>query len=240
MSAIPDYGLERSEAAASVVRIQNHADYERAGEVLVRIATTTKKLREGDPMVDFPGLDRLVASAKKAYDDALETRRFFVDRWMKVRDAYAKAMELYRLSEEQKHQKMLEETAASATIMRDVLERQAEDLFRKGDSVQADAILQQRDLIPEKPQLNEPDFRLKNISQVEEYEVVVTDLKALIQGIASGKVPLFAVVQKKEVCLVEVRTSAIVAAAKSMGDAFDWPGVHIRKGISYRPRAAAQ
>jgi len=240
MSNIPDYGLDRLEIASSATEIKSHEDYERAGEVLVRIATITKKLREGDQEENFPGLDKLVASSREAYEAALKTRNFFLEKCNKLRQRYEQTMEAYRLIEEEKHRKLTAVLESTAKRTRSTLEKEATQAARAGLIDQAAGLMQQRDLIPEKPTLEAPDFRLKNIAQTEEYEITITDPMALLKAIAEGKVPFSSVVMKQETPLVDFRISAIKAAVKSMGDAFDWPGVKVKKGFSYRPRAVSQ
>jgi hypothetical protein len=75
------------------------------------------------------------------------------------------------------------------------------------------------------------------VAQVPEYTIEITDLMALVKAVAEGKVPLYGVVMKKEVALLEVRESLIKACRAAAGENFAWPGVKVTEKISYRPKS---
>jgi hypothetical protein len=239
---VPDLELTKFELGSQAVKIQDRKGYERAGEVLVRVVTAIKILRDGDQTIlhgglPWMGLDVLVASAKATYDQMLQQRKFFLDRWEKVRAAYEKEMEKYRLEKEAFEHNLVETTKAAAVAAKARLERAAKKALLAGDPEEAALLESQKDLISDDPQITQEDFRLPGIAQAEEYDIEITDIMALLNAVATGKVPTKGLVQKKEYDLFEVRLSVIQSYVKSMGDAFDWPGVKITKKISYRPRA---
>lgn len=236
---VPDFGLDRLELAASNIQIRSQHDYANAGEVLVLAATIAKKLKQGDTSTNWPGWDDIVATARAGYDRMLNFKKAHLERCEKIIDLYSKAMEKWRLEEELKIAALRQSTEQMALEMRKELEKQARQLNRAGMIEQAEKALQQRDMIATTPQIPDPDFSLPGVTQAEEYEIEITDLKAFLKAVVDGEIPLRGKVFGKEYPIVDVRMSVVTNAVKSMGAAFNWPGISVRKGIDYRPRAQA-
>lgn len=234
---VPDYNVEKYEAASSAVQISTPKDYERAGEVLVYLATVLKRLREGDQQNDWVGWDQLVSDSKVAYDRTREARDKHLARWQRVKDAYEKAMQNFRLYEEQKQQQFTTVMQQTAMKLRAKIEKEGKELMRAGLTEQGQAVLAQLEMMPLKPEPTPMEFRLTGIAQAQEYDVEITDLMELVKAVAQGQVPLYGIVQKKRQALFDVRQSLIKLARASMGEAFNWPGVKLKKKINYRPRA---
>lgn len=236
-TAPPDYGLDRLQVIGSHIQIRTRDEYQRAGEILVEIASAMKKLLEGDETSGWLGWNRIVKATRTTYDDMLEARRNHMRKWNDLRDAYDKAMAKFREDEEGRHQKIQEGLRETSEGLRQKLTAEARRMLRAGKPDQAQNLIEQRDLLPENPTVEPLDLRLPGINQIEDIEIEVTDLLALVKAVANGAVPLTGIVQRKEFPIFEVRESVLVALARSMGEAAHFPGVKITRKTTHRPRA---
>ena len=224
----PNLGLERYEMAAQVAVIESEEDYKSAGEILVRLATGIKLLR------DY--WEGVIRPLKSAYDAAREKRGAVEKRLEAVREIYEVKMSNYRRTMELRRLDMERQLGQAADDLRDALEQEARGLMVAGRMDEArDTLSRAESVVP--PTLEFEKTKLDGVTQVQEFDVEITDLMALIKSVAKGDVPLYSTVLGKRVALLEVRESAVREARKSMGIAFDWKGVRVTPKMSYRVKA---
>lgn len=235
----PDYELDRYELSASACIIQTPEDYNRAGQILRTLATITKRLLKGDPETGWSGWETLVKAARHTYDHLRNMQNQHISRVEKIAEQYEAAMTQWRTTVEEKHRVKVQQVAETASAIRKELEKAARKEIRAGNPKEAQRFLDQRDLIANEPAIPDPDFTIEGVTQADEWSVEITDKMEFIKAVASGQVPLLGRINGRELPVLDIRTSIVISAAKSMGAGFNWPGVKVHRKIDYRPRAIA-
>jgi hypothetical protein len=224
----PDMGLDRWEMAANVLQIDSEERYRMAGESLVRITSGLKLWNNY--------WESIVRPIKTAYDAARGKRDEVSKRMEAVRATYEAKMSGYRKLSDQLRRESEARLEAAAEALRISLSKEARELLIAGRRDDAVATMEQaRNVFA--PRMEVERSRISGVTPVEDYDVEIVDLIALVIAVAKGEVPLYGTVAGKRVSLIEIRESVIKEARKSMGEAFDYPGVKVTPKTGYRVRA---
>jgi hypothetical protein len=128
-------------------------------------------------------------------------------------------MEQKRLAEERREADMRSQTEAA-----DALLRAAEEAEVAGDVTEANALLEEA-TAPRLPTFSPPPPPMAKLSGTAVYEIwkfEVTDLRALVNAVASGRIPITAV------CADEKQIGQAVRAMSRDGkSSFNWPGIRV-------------
>lgn len=221
-----DVDLPVIELSGSSIPIETEEEYRMGGRLLRQISRSEKIVEqyfEGD-----------ITQKKMAYEDARGKRRGFQERFDKVRDIVSEKMEAFMLKRQEEHRQRQQSIDQKFRQLRDSIERDATEALIAGRIEDASHIRAMVELIP-KGASALPEIRLEGVAQVPVYGIEITDPDALMRAVVEGAVPKTGVVQKKKVSLFQVRESVVESYVRSMGEAFDWPGVRVTPKISYRP-----
>lgn len=228
-TAAPDVGVDRLELAALAVSIQNDQDYSRCGEILVDIVTKQK---------EWTAYWAPLRAIAKSLLDAIDQKRDEKgDKLEAVRGVFEQAMERYAIERKERQEKAKAALAQSAVSYREMLNEKAKDLILSGKVADGQALREQAQLVTYTDPGEVQGPSLPGIPAVEEYNVEVTDIKAFLQEVIDGTVPLTVTVQKRPTPVIEVKESAIKVLRRMLGTAFSVKGLTVTERISYRPRA---
>lgn len=193
---------------AKTATIQTGEDYERAGELL----KTVKGLRAE---IDST-FDPIITAAHKAHKEALEQKKKVeaplaeAENLLKPKiAAYLAEEERKRREEELRLQKLAQEEAERRRL------EEAAMLDDIGETAEANAILEEPVFVPAVTvQPTAP--KVAGITMRTTWAAQVTDLVALVKGVASGKVPIQA---------LKADQTFLNQQARAMKSALSYPGV---------------
>ena len=90
-------------------------------------------------------------------------------------------------------------------------------------------------MIPARPLLPFGAPHVTGLREGTEYTVKVTDLMAVARGIVDGVIPLYGVVNGEQHPIIYIRESVVKNYYKSMGKAFNFPGIEVTENDSFSP-----
>jgi hypothetical protein len=225
--AAPDLGISRLEMAAQILSLESETDYRNAGEMLTRVATSRNNWSaywEG-----------VIRPLKTAYDAARGKRDEVAKRLDSIRSTLESKMSIFRTQQDLLHREANARLEDAAEALRGSLMNEAKGLLIAGRRDEAVATMEQADAVIA-PRIEVERSKLDGVAAVQDYDVEITDLMALVIAVAKGEVPLYGAVNGKRVALLEARESLIKDRRKSMGEAFRMPGVKVTPKTRYQVR----
>ena len=229
--------IQRSEARsvaivlpdmARAIKVVDHLSRTRANDFFLKCREAKKKIGE----IYDPHIERAKA-AKKAADETragLVKEKDIAEAPIIEAEKIAKK-EILRFDDEEDKRREDERRYAEAKARAEAEEnalREAEDALAAGDEEGANAIIEEAIesprpiFVPPPP----PPPKLEGSAKYETWKFEVTDLKALVAGINSGKVPLSAVTADRV---------AINKSVQGMKGSFRWPGIKVWSEKDMRP-----
>lgn len=212
------------EIAVQNIQINTALDYRRCNELL-RVLNKGIKVHKGY-------WEPLRVASLTLYEKVLDRINAKLSPANRLR-----ALLLTKMSDFERQQRELLKTAqdkATAAHHAQIAKATEEStkLLVAGKAAEAFSVMQQaRSSLPVVPV---PDLKLPGTNKVADFDVEITDIKAFLQEIIDGNVPLQVSVMRKLQDTVSVRISCIKELRRSMGDGFHINGVKVTEKTSYR------
>jgi hypothetical protein len=230
----PNVNIDTLEVTLSSFKIESEDDFKQAGAILKEITGRKRRWEGGDPESNWEGWDTLIKAANSVTKALRISRDNVSDRLDKIREVIEKKMSDYRAHEIEVRKRNDLQLAKSMEKLRKDTEKKAEALLLQGKTEEAELLSQQVEAFQHPPAIPAEDLTVSGIGQVQEYDIEVVDLMALVRAVASGEVPITGIVMRKTVSLFDVRTSVIKSYVQSGGENFKWPGVKVTPKTGYR------
>lgn len=222
----PQDDLDRLELAASALSqtgIHNDDQFREANELLSVIATYAAKVEEacGPPIAMAYARHKLMNDLVRVWRERFSAEKQFRKSSSNLREKVEKTMAAYRIEQERLRQQQERELAKiTEKIKREQL-ADAKKLMAQGAVAEAKE-LQQAARALTTPTLPDVKPTLQGTKERINWEITITDLKALVDAVASGAVPLQAVTAdegfiKKQAAMLAGLTWPGVQATPSLG-----------------------
>lgn len=228
----PDVNASTIEVLSRAFEIHSSEDYRRGGEMLRTIAEAKKTWLQGESRIAWGGWNTMVSAAKVVYDMLRDARDATIASLELSQGRYEGVMARWLNSEEAKSRRA--ELKAAEEILD--LEKDAEDLRKAGRQEEAQMAELQMQMISMSAS-PDPRPKLEGVSVSDGYDIEVTDLKAFLEDVLGGAIPLEGMVMGKLVSLLDVRISLLQEFRKSMGSNFQIRGVKITPKKTFKAKA---
>lgn len=204
-----DQELSVWELRASELEIQSQGDLDHAGAILHEI----KELRDeiGDTF------DPIIKAAHEAHRAAVAQKKKYDDPLKAANDEIRGKVGAFHREEERKAREQAALEEAQRREAEQKARREAEELAAAGEHEQAAELEQQAEELAA-PAPVKPPAKTKGVTVRESWAAECTDLKALVDAVAAGKVPLRA---------VQADTKVLGQMARSLKSDLKWPGVRV-------------
>jgi hypothetical protein len=203
---------------AQSFKIANTGQFIEAGERLKGIKGLMKKIDDVfDPHIKRAhDAHKALVIEKKAHQTPLQTAEALLKR----------AITVYQIAEEQKRRELEARAQEEARKQREKLEAQAAKAAEKGKTEKAEALTIAAASVVA-PLIAPTTPKVSGISMRTTYSHKVRDMKALVDAVSAGKVPLMALLPN---------TTFLNQQARAMRDSLDYPGVDVivETGIASR------
>lgn len=160
-------------------------------------------------------------------------RKSASEAFTQIKEALTSKAEKYLLEQKRQRELAERELARAASQERTKLEGEADDLMARGFVREAQAKLQEADIMTSAPPvLADAIPQAENARVSEGYEAACHDPIALMRAIVEGKVPFLHVVRGQEEPLMLVNQKVLNELVKRKGKSLHYPGVSVKDKVS--------
>lgn len=161
--------------------------------------------------------DPIIQDAHKLHKSLLAQKAGFEVELVEADKEIRGKMRDYRTEIERRAREEAARIEAESRKAREEAEKQARELEKSGEVEIAESIREEVQIVTSAPRAPEP-AKVEGASYRDNWKAEVTDLMALVKGVAAGTVPIAA---------IQANTKVLGQQAKSLQKELKWPGVRV-------------